>query len=164
MDISMLKQLTTTLALTALLTAPALAGDYKVGSLTIDHPVMRATAPGAKVGGGFLTIENTGKNADRLVGGSVEFAKSIEIHEMKMENDVMKMRQIPGGLEIAPGKTEKLKPGGNHVMFMGLKEQLKQGEQRKVTLTFEKAGSVDVVFQVKSIAETMKMKMKKEGE
>ncbi|MEL6750600.1 MAG: copper chaperone PCu(A)C [Pseudomonadota bacterium] len=144
-------------ALLITLSAPALAHDFKVGDIALDHPVARATPPGAKVGGGYLMLVNSGDTTDRLIGGSADFAARVEIHEMAMENDVMKMRAIEGGLEIPAGGEAVLKPGGNHVMFMGLKEPLVEGEERKATLIFEKAGPVEIVFKVESIANTMKM-------
>ena len=129
----------------------ALAHEYKLGNLEIIHPQARATAPGAPVSGGYMVIRNTGSEADRLIAGAADFAGKVEIHEMKMENDVMKMREIEGGLEIPAGGEVVLKPGGYHVMFMKLGEQLNEGEKRKVTLTFEKAGTIEVDFNVEVV-------------
>jgi len=142
------------LVLAALLLAavPALAHGFKLGPLNIGHPWSRATPPGAKVGGGYLSIENTGAMADRLVSVSAPFAGRTEIHEMAVKDGIMTMRPLAAGIEIAPGAKLEFKPGGYHIMFMELKEPLKQGERRKGTLTFEKAGSVDVEFKVDSIA------------
>lgn len=141
-------------ALTAMLVSPVLAHDYTAGSLKIGHPWARATPKGAPVGGGYLTVTNTGTTPDRLIGGSVPVSSGFEIHEMAMDNGVMKMRMLPKGLEIKPGETVTLKPGGYHLMFTGLKEQLKQGENFKGTLQFEKAGKVDVEFDIEGIAAT----------
>jgi len=129
----------------------ALAHDFKIGDLKVDHPWARATPNGAKVGGGFLKVTNNGTTADRLVGGSLEGAKALEVHEMKMEGDVMKMRRLDKGLEIAPGQTVELKPGSYHVMFMDLAAPLQEGTKVKGTLVFEKAGKVDVVFNVEGL-------------
>lgn len=96
----------------------ALAADIKVGDLEIKDAYARATAPGAPVAGGYMTITNHGKEADRLVGGACDFAGKVEIHEMKMDGGTMVMRPVEGGLEIPPGATVELKPGGYHVMFM----------------------------------------------
>lgn len=123
----------------------------KVGDLVINAPWTRATPGGAKVAGGYLTVTNTGKSPDRLVGGSFAQANRFEVHEMAMNNGVMTMRPVTGGLEIPPGGTVTLAPGGFHLMFMDLKQPLKEGETVKGTLTFEKAGSVDVTFDVRSI-------------
>ena len=122
--------------------------DYHVGSLDIAGPWSRATPKGAPVGAGYMTIKNNGTTADRLVGGSADVAPKFEVHEMSMDNGIMKMRPIKGGLEIKPGETVELKPEGLHVMFVGLKKPLKEGDHIKATLVFEKAGNVDVEFDV----------------
>ena len=135
----------------AIVSTAALAGDIKVGDLAIEGPYARATAPGAPVAGGYMTIKNHGSRPDRLIGGSAPFAGHVEIHEMTLENDIMRMRELAQGLEIPAKGSVTLKPGGYHVMFMKLKEQLKPGEQRNVTLNFQKAGKVDLVFDVRKI-------------
>ncbi len=135
----------------ALATSPALAHDYTVGSLKIDHPWARATPKGASVGGGYMKITNTGTAPDRLVGGSTDISHSFEVHEMKMEGGVMKMRPVAGGLEIKPGQTVTLDPSGYHVMFVGLNDQLKQGDRFKATLQFAQAGKVDVDFIIEGL-------------
>jgi len=137
------------LALSATL---ASAHDFKLGALSIGHPWSRATPAGAKVGGGYLTVENTGSAPDRLVSISVPFAGRAEIHEMAMKDGVMTMRPLDKGVEVPAGAKVEFKPGGYHIMFMDLKQQLTQGETLKGKLTFEKAGSVDVEFKVDSIA------------
>ncbi len=136
---------------TALATSPALAHDYTVGSLKIDHPWARATPKGASVGGGYMKITNNGTAPDRLLGGSADISQGFEVHEMTMDGGVMKMRPVAGGIEIKPGQTVTLDPGGYHVMFTELKEQLKQGSRFKSTLDFAKAGKVDVDFVVEGI-------------
>jgi copper(I)-binding protein len=156
--------------LTTLLFAPARAEDVKAGDLVITQAWARATPSGAKVGGGFLTIENKGTAPDKLVGASAEGAGKIEVHEMVMNEGVMKMRPVEGGLTIDPGKTIKLAPGGIHLMMMDLKSPLKQGDKMPVTLQFEKAGKVAVTLDVEGVGAQgpaaagggeMKMKMKK---
>lgn len=136
----------------ALSATVAFAHGYQAGPLKIGHPWSRATPAGAKVGGGYLSIENTGSTSDRLVSISVPFAGRAEIHEMAMKDGIMTMRPLEKGVEVLPGAKVEFKPGGYHIMFMDLKQQLKQGESMKGTLTFEKAGSVDVEFKVDSIA------------
>ncbi len=121
------------------------------GRLKISAPWARATPKGASVGGGYMTITNTGTESDRLSAAPPTSPRRVQIHEMTMDNGVMKMRPVAGGLEIKPGQTVKLNPGGYHVMFMGLKQQLKQGEHFKATLDFAKAGKVDVDFAVEGI-------------
>lgn len=140
------------LASLAFLAASGHAHDYRLGNLVIDHPHARATAPGAPVGGGYLVIRNTGEAADRLVEVRADFAEQAQIHEMRMEGDVMRMRPLAEGLEIAPGESVELKPGGYHLMFMGLKAPLVEGESRSVTLVFEKAGEIEVEFNVEGKA------------
>jgi len=142
-------------ALFATMATASFAGDIKVGDLTIANPAIRATVPGQKVAGGFMMITNTGKTADRLVGGSADFSKKVEIHEMKVVDEIMRMRELEKGLEIPAGGSVHLKPGGYHVMFIKLKERMMEGEMRKAELVFEKAGKVTVEFSVQSIAKTM---------
>lgn len=127
--------------------APA-ANVFKAGSLTIEAPWARATPGGAQVAGAFMKIANNGTEPDRLIGGTVPFAGRFEVHEMAMDGGVMKMRELSKGLEIKPGETVELKPGGYHVMFMDLKSGLKEGETIKGTLIFDKAGKVDVEYKV----------------
>lgn len=139
------------MALVVGVATPASAHDVKAGDLTVVQPWARATPAGAKVGGAYLSITNNGKTADRLTGVSMSSADHVEIHEMKMDGGVMKMRPLPNGVEVKPGQTVKLNPEGNHLMLMGLKAPLKQGSVIEGTLHFEKAGAVDVGFTVESI-------------
>jgi copper(I)-binding protein len=132
----------------ALAATAAFAHDYKVGNLQIGHPWARATPKGAAVGGGYLKITNNGATPDRLISGTTEVAGRFEVHEMSMDNGVMKMRPIKDGIEIKPGETVELKPGGYHVMMLDLKQPIKEGERVKGTLVFEKAGKVDIEYAV----------------
>jgi uncharacterized protein YcnI/copper(I)-binding protein len=124
--------------------AMAAPAEITIGDLTLTGPFTRATLPNAPVAGGFLTIANAGAEDDRLVAVSAEFAKEGQIHEMAMEGDVMKMRQLADGLVIPAGGSVTLEPGGYHLMFMGLSRALVEGETVPVTLTFEKAGDVTI--------------------
>jgi periplasmic copper chaperone A len=133
------------------LTSIAFARDYTVGSIHIEHPWSRATPKGANVAGGYLVIENRGTTPDRLVGGSSEIAGRFEIHKMTMQDGVMTMRPLEGGIEIAPGQSVKFEPGGYHLMFLDLKQQPVEGKPFKGTLVFEKAGKVDVEFAVEGM-------------
>jgi copper(I)-binding protein len=130
---------------------PAQAEDVTVGSLKIFAPWARATPKGASVGGGYMKITNAGTAPDRLVGGSTNISKRLGVHQMTMENGVMKMRPVAGGLEIKPGQTVTLDPNGYHVMFVGLKKQLMQGDHFKATLEFAKGGKINVDFSVVGI-------------
>jgi len=129
--------------------APAEAGAPVVlGDLTISGGFARATLPNAPVGGGFFSIANAGGSDDRLVSVTSPAAEQVQIHEMKMDGDVMKMAELPGGLAIPAGQTVTLAPGGLHLMFMKLKVPFVEGESVPVTLTFEKAGTVEVQLAV----------------
>ena len=135
----------------ALLGTPARAEEIKAGDLVISQAWTRATPKGAKIGGGYLTIENKGTTPDRLIGGSADIAGSVQVHEMSIEDGVMKMRPLDKGLAIEPGKTVKLAPGGYHLMMVDLKSPLKQGDKLPVTLEFEKAGKVQVSLDVAGV-------------
>jgi copper(I)-binding protein len=130
---------------------PAFARDYKAGALTITDPWSRATPKGASVGAGYLKIVNTGTTADRLVAGSTDVAGSFQVHEMAMEKGVAKNKE---GLEIKPGQTVELKPGGTHVMLVDLKKPLTKDDHFKATLVFEKAGMAEVEFDLLAIGTT----------
>ena len=142
------------LAVALLWSGAAAAHGYKLGALEIGHPLARATPPTAPAGGGYLTITNTGATPDRLIAVKSAVAGAVQVHEMKMEGNVMRMRELDNGLAIPPGATVALAPGGLHLMMMGLKEPLKQGEKVPVTLVFEKAGSIDVELVVVAMGAT----------
>ncbi len=129
----------------------ALAHDYQLGPLKIEHPWTRATPGGAMAAGGFMKITNTGSAPDRLVSGTLVSAGAVEIHETRMEGNVMRMRRLERGLAIAPGQTVELRPGSLHVMFMQLKTGFKEGERLSGTLVFEKAGTIAVDFKVEAM-------------
>jgi hypothetical protein len=126
----------------------AQAHAVEIGALKINHPWSRETAPKAAVGAGFLTIQNFGKTPDRLIAVKSALSDDVEIHTMTMEGGVMRMRELKDGLTIAPGAEVKLQPGAEHIMFMGLKSQIKQDEDFKAILVFERAGEVEVTFKV----------------
>lgn len=149
-----------TTVLTGLLLAGAVATfatarDFNAGDIAIEQPNARAMVPGAKVGGGYLTLANNGASDDRLIGISSDRARSAEIHQMSIANGIMTMRAVAGGLTIPAGQTIQLKPGGYHIMFMDVARPFAQGETIKATLTFEKAGSIDVDFAVGGTAAGM---------
>ncbi|ANH03454.1 copper chaperone PCu(A)C [Shinella sp. HZN7] len=135
----------------ALSASAAFAHDFTLGNLEIHHPASRATLPGQPVGGGFMTITNKGAEADRLVSiAAPDVSDDVQLHEMAVENDVMKMRQLPDGIEVPAGAKVELKSGGLHVMFMRIKHPFTEGEKFKATLTFEKAGKIDVDFRIEA--------------
>jgi hypothetical protein len=122
--------------------------------VTVKDPWVRGTVAQQKATGMFAHITST--NGGKLVAGSSPVAGVVEIHEMSMQGDVMKMRAIPGGLELPAGKAVELKPGGYHVMLMELKQQLKEGETVPITLVIEgkdgKRENVEVKALVKALA------------
>lgn len=130
-----------------------LAHEFKVGDLEIEHPWSRATPAGAKVAGGYFTIINNGSAPDRLVSISSDISDKAELHEMGVKDGVMTMRPVTGGLDVPAGGKVALAPGGYHLMFIGLKRQPKQGEKFAATLTFEKAGTVNIEFAVEGMGE-----------
>lgn len=121
---------------------------FTAGDLAISGAFTRAMLPKAQVAGGYLVIENKGAAPDRLIGGATMAAKVVQIHQMKMEGDMMKMNEVEGGLEIPAGGKVELTPGGYHVMMMGVDTPFNEGECVELTLTFEKAGDVPVVLSV----------------
>jgi copper(I)-binding protein len=124
------------------------AGHAGGSTLAVSPAWTRATPPGSKVAGGFLTIENRSNAADRLISATVNVANIVEIHEMAVENGIMKMRALEKGLTIEPGSKRELKPGSYHIMFIDLKQQLKEGDTVTGDLVFEKAGKIPVTYKV----------------
>ncbi|GAA2884258.1 hypothetical protein GGQ99_005142 [Aminobacter niigataensis] len=127
---------------------PASAQEYTVGTIKIVQPWSRATPPAAPVAGGYITLTNTGTEPDRLVSGSSLISQKFEIHESKVVSGVASMRPVVGGIEIAPGATVMLQSGGTHIMFIKPTKRFVKGERFPVTLTFEKAGSITVDFAI----------------
>lgn len=132
------------------LSTAAAAHDFTIGKLSIAHPWTRQTAPGQANGGGFMVIANRG-GLDRLVAASSPAAAKVEIHTMTMEGGIMRMRPVPAGLTIPAGGKLELKPGGYHIMLIGLRAPLKLGAMVPLTLRFEKAGSKTVQLKVEAV-------------
>lgn len=130
------------------------AHSFNKDSIVVGHPWSRATPAGATVGAGYLKISNNGKEADTLIGGTFNGADRVEVHEMRAEGDIMKMRKLTGGLEVKPGETVELKPSAHHLMFLGLKAPIIEGPAVKGSLLFEKAGKIDVEFKIEPIGTT----------
>jgi periplasmic copper chaperone A len=129
---------------------PAMSQAVTAGDLTITGAWARAMLPGQPTGGGYLTITNKGGASDRLVSVASESAGMVEVHSMETADNVMVMRPVEGGLEIPPGATVELKPGGLHLMFMSVKAPFKAGTSVAVTFKFEKAGAVQVTLPVQA--------------
>jgi len=117
------------------------AHEYRADQLRIDHPFARATPPGARTGAVFFTVDNASKEADRLLRASTPIAAGVVLHQMALEDGVMKMRAVPS-VEVRAGGRLELKPNGYHLMLLDLKQPLKIGEKFPLTLTFEDAGTV----------------------
>jgi copper(I)-binding protein len=131
----------------------AAAQEFMAGDITIEQPWSRATPKGSSVAAGYFVIHNHGASPDKLVGGAADFAAAVSVHQMSSDNGVMRMRELPEGLEIPANGEIKLAPGGYHVMFTGLKRQLKKGESVEASFTFEHAGSVSVTLQVGGVGD-----------
>lgn len=116
-----------------------------------ESPWLRETAPGQSAGGGFVTLTNIGHREDRLLGGSSPLAASVEVHMMRMDGSVMRMRPMPGGLALPAGLPVALRPGAEHIMLIGLKRPLRRGETVPVTLRFARAGELTVRFAVQPV-------------
>ncbi|MBA3597892.1 MAG: copper chaperone PCu(A)C [Methylibium sp.] len=129
----------------------ALAHDYQAGAIRIAHPWARPTVAGQMAGGGYFKLENRGKTADRLLSVSSTAAERVELHTMKLDGDVMRMRQLDA-IELPAGGSVELKPGGDHLMLLGLKAPLELGKSIPLKLTFEKAGDVMVEVKVEKAA------------
>jgi copper(I)-binding protein len=144
----MLKTLTAALAAACLAHAPEAFAQGSAGDLKITGPWSLPVPTGAPTAAGYLTIVNTGKTADRLIGADVPDVDHVEVHEMKLDGAIMRMRPIPGGLALPPGKTVTLAPGGFHLMLIGPKRGFNVGDHIPGTLRFEHAGPVKVDFKV----------------
>ena len=138
------------IALVAMLTAaaPVLADTVKVGDLEITNAWARATPPGAATGAAYLTVTNKGAAPDTLTAIDTPVAGIAMLHKMEMDNGVMKMRMVDGGIAIDPGKTVTLAPDGLHIMLMDMTEPLKAGGTLTLTVTFAKAGSATVTMPI----------------
>ena len=138
-------------ALLALAAAPAAAQQHdaaRAGDLAVQQPWTRAAGQGA-TGAGFMAISNRGAAADRLLSASSPAARAIEMHSMVRDGEVMRMRPVEA-VEIRAGQTVTLRPGGLHLMLIGLSQPLRQGETVPVTLRFERAGEVRVALPVQA--------------
>jgi len=128
---------------------PARSQEVKAGDLLISQPWSRAAPRGAETASSYLTIENKGASADRLVGATADVAEKIQIEKISMVGGGMQLDPVDGGLTIAPGEKVVMAPGGgNRLGLLKLKGALKKGTKVSMTLEFEKAGRVDVAFEV----------------
>jgi periplasmic copper chaperone A len=132
-----------------------LAQNALIGPIKIEHAYTRATMPGQQVAGGFMKIENKSGPADQLVSVSSPIAGEVQLHEMSMEGNVMKMRQVQG-ISVPAGGAVELKPGGLHIMFINIKAPLTAGETVPVKLKFAKAGEVELKMPVNVMGQHVK--------
>jgi periplasmic copper chaperone A len=141
-----------TLAATTLLIVAASLAFGQGTSIQVGQPWARATPAGASTGAVYLTITNKSQEMDRLLSASSDVADKLQIHEMKVVNGVMEMREITGGLSVSAGGSVELKPGSYHIMLSGLKKPLKAAETIPLTLDFEKAGKVSITVPIRATA------------
>jgi copper(I)-binding protein len=152
-DMTNIRTLLIAVALTVVATSVG-AHDYTRGGLFIDHPWTRPTPQGVNVGAGYFIIRNRGKSPDRLMSASSPIAGKVEVHQSSIKDGIVSMRQVEHGLKVAPGKSVEFKPLGLHLMLHDLKKPLKQGDKFPATLVFEKAGPIEVEFQVEAAGTT----------
>jgi hypothetical protein len=136
-----------------------LAKDFKIGDLEISDPWARSTPGRATNGATYISkIQNHGKKMDRLIATTSSAAKRLQIHNTITENGIAKMRHVKA-MDIHVRHTASLKPGGYHIMMMGLQKPLKAGDTFPLTLEFEKAGKVEIIVEVKKMGRATQMKM-----
>lgn len=128
----------------------ASAHEFSSKTVTISHPWARATPPGATVGAAYLEIAASKAGGDKLIGGRADIAGRVEIHTHERSGDVVKMKQVDA-LAVKAGKSVVLKPSGDHIMLVDLKQPLKEGDLLKMTLSFEKAGDIEVEATVEPV-------------
>lgn len=126
------------------------AHDYDLKAIKIGHPWTRPTPEGAKAGAVYLSLTNSGSEADTLIAVESQIAGKTQLHQTIDEGGVMKMRPVEGGIALAPGATVQFKPGGYHIMLLDLKQRLLEGQRFPLTLTFAKSGTIDVEVSVEN--------------
>ena len=143
-------RLVATLAIAAAtaLSSAATADEFKAGQLTIDHPWARPTIGSSKNSAAYMTLSNSGASADKLLTVKSDAAEHVALHESRMDGEIMRMVPVKDGIEVPPHGAVELKPLGLHVMLMGLRKPLKEGEEFSMTLVFAKQGDVEVQVEV----------------
>lgn len=126
---------------------------FAAGDITVSGAYTRAMLPRAAAAGGYLSIANAGAAADTLESVSSAAATRVEVHQMRLEGDMMKMAPVEGGLEIPPGGSVALMPSGYHLMFMGIAAPFAEGQCVVVTLHFARAGALEVALNVGGVAQ-----------
>ncbi|MCP5150592.1 MAG: copper chaperone PCu(A)C [Ectothiorhodospiraceae bacterium] len=138
-----------TVALLAAATTAAATEPTRLGAITIESPWVRLVPPVSETSAGYMTLRNAGTEADRLLAAAAPVSKRTELHTHVMEGGLAKMRQVDA-VEIPAGGAVSFAPGGLHIMLIGLARPLDAGESIPVTLTFERAGRVEVVYPVQA--------------
>ncbi len=151
-----MKHLALSFAALVPLAAPTFAHDHKTHhavahGIAVTQSWARETAPGQVNGGGFLTIKNNADQPDRLVSATSPASASVQLHTMTMDGGIMRMRELPDGIPVPAKSVVELKPGGLHIMFIGLKGSFKPGQTVRLALRFEKAGTVNVSLPVRPV-------------
>ena len=136
-----------------LLSQPAPAHEFTIGDITVTHPFSRATPPTARTGAGYLVLTNNGSEPDRLVAVETAVAESVEFHQTVVKDGMATMTPVSNGFEIPPGGKVVIGDDGLHIMLVGLKQPLREGETIDATLIFEKAGRSDVYFEVEALGQ-----------
>jgi periplasmic copper chaperone A len=126
----------------------AAAQTFAAGDITVTGAFTRAMLPNAPVGAGYMSIANAGSEPDRLLGATTEATGSVELHDMKITDGMMQMKPMPEGIEIPPGGTVTLAPGGLHMMFIKPRAGFREGECLALVLKFERAGELPVELSV----------------
>lgn len=129
---------------------PFTAAAHNHANLEFAHSWIKQPIPGMKMTGGFITITNKGTKDEQFIAAHSDIAKKVELHTMVMVDGVMKMRAVDGGWTISAGETKVLKPGSDHIMFIGLQQHLKEGDMIILKLEFEHAGMVERGFKVRA--------------
>lgn len=120
------------------------AHEFRAGDIAIDRPWTRAVGASAPTAAGYMVLRNGGTVPDRLVSAATPMATAIEMHQMSMTDGIMRMRPLPDGIELPPGQSVRLEPGGLHLMLIGPMGGLARGTRVPVRLRFERAGQVAV--------------------
>ncbi len=131
------------------MSAPVAGHGYEKGDLRVGHPWTRATPPGAKVAAGYLSVRNSGKLPERILGASSPAAERVELHIQVREGDVLKMREVQS-VEVPPGQSRMLRPGSLHLMLVNLRKPLVRGQSIPLTLRFERTGDLQVELEVQA--------------
>jgi periplasmic copper chaperone A len=128
----------------------ATAASRQADRVTVSDAWVRESLPGRPATSGYLNLKNRGPGAVRLIGGRAKAIRVVELHEMRTDGDMMKMRRIEG-IDVHPGATVSLAPGGLHLMLIGLHAPLRRGERLALALSFSDGSQLDVDFAIRPL-------------